>query len=486
MSAPSEQSSKGFLRRFRDLVDELGRCENLSLDGAVRLGSKKVRFPGALVPVQIQLGRDGGKRLNLHPELTLKADGSVATTRDYLLYDPDGFCAAVGGFLRLRQGDALVLGRADRPQRRLLKYPKTVADRHLSLKLGGDGLVLKDLSPAHGTCISPLRWRPLADRLAACRREKLERLVRLFGGPLEPLPREEAGDLIEAVINLNEREPRQAADVEGHCGGVVALPTAMDVFFIGDLHARVDNLLVVLTQNGFLEGLESGTAALVILGDAVHPDADGAEEYMDSSMLMMDLIFRLKLAFPDRVFYLRGNHDSYSEEISKNGVPQGLLWEQALHEVRGASYARAMSRLYETLPYVALSRLFIACHAGAPTFKISRDMLINIRQYPKLEREITHVRLQKPSSPSGYNRSDVRRLRRRLELDEDTPLIVGHTPLSDADTLWQNAGGIPNHHVLFGAHPHWVGVIALAGGRLLPLRYPAEPLTELFNRIATG
>jgi hypothetical protein len=29
-------------------------------------------------------------------------------------------------------------------------------------------------------------------------------------------------------------------------------------------------------------------------------------------------------------------------------------------------------------------------------------------------------------------------------------------------------------------------MLALAGRRLLPLRYPAEPLTALFNRVAAG
>jgi len=484
MSAPSDKPTKGFFRRFRDLIDELGHCEDLKLEGAVRIGARKVRLPGELAPIQIQLGGEKGKRLDLHPELVLSGDGSTEEHDDYVLYDPERIDSGVTGFLRLARGDALTLGREDASQRALLDYPKTVADRHLSLKLASDGLVLRDLSPEHGTCVSPLPWKQTVRQLVALRLAALGRLLDLLRAPLEPLPREEARDLIEAVIELNEREPRQVPDSVGECGGVVALPNDVDPIFVGDLHARIDNLLGVLTRNGVLEGLEAGTLALILMGDAVHPDEDGEEERMESSMLMMDLIFQLKLAFPQRVFYLRGNHDSFSPDISKSGVPQGLLWEQALHEVRGARYARAMARLYETLPYVALSRRFIACHAGPPTFKVTRDMLINIRQHPKLEREITHVRLQKPNSPSGYNRGDVKRLRQRLDLDADTPLIVGHTPLSCDDTLWLNAGGIPNHHVVFGAHPQWAAMLALIGRRLLPLRYPVEPLTALLNDLA--
>ncbi len=239
---------------------------------------------------------------------------------------------------------------------------------------------------------------------------------------------------------------------------------------------------MVLTQNAILEGLEAGKVALVIIGDAPHPDEEGLEAFMGSSMLLMDLIFRLQLAFPGQVYYLRGNHDSFSEEISKNGVPQAVLWEHALRDARGTAYFEAMTRLYQRLPYVATSPRFVACHAGPPTSTVTRDMLINIRDNPRLEREVTRVRLRKPNSPAGYGPGDIKRLRNTLGLGPQVPVLVGHTPLSRDDTLWLDAGGIRNHHVVFGAHPEWIGIVALAGERFLPLRYPVEPLTDLYNR----
>jgi hypothetical protein len=484
MTYPTKKGAKRFARRFRDLLDELGACEDRQLEGALRLGAGKVRLPGPPGAIRIQLGGENGKLLRLHPEVLLTADGGTRHSGSYLIDEPND--EAIRGFLRLSRDDPLVLGREDALQQDLLRYSKSVAGRHLRVKLGQEGLVLRDLSPAAGTCLSPLPPEGDGPDFAAARRAKLQRLASVFGGAIEPLPRVEAMELIEAFIGQVESDPRQMLDSSGRCGGVVGVPPNVTPFFVGDLHARIDNLLVVLTRNGFLEGLEVGSAALIILGDAVHPDADGLEGSMETSMLLMDLIFRLKLAFPDRVFYLRGNHDSFSEDISKNGVPQGLLWEEALRDVRGPKYLQAMSRVYEILPYVALSPGFIACHAGPPTSKVSRDTLINIRDFPKVEREITHVRLRRANSPAGYGAGDVKRLRRRLELDPKAPFIVGHTPLSPDDTLWLDAGGIPNHHVLFGAHPDLVGVIALQGKRLLPLRYPSEPLTALYNRLAAG
>ena len=113
-------------------------------------------------------------------------------------------------------------------------------------------------------------------------------------------------------------------------------------------------------------------------------------------------------------------------------------------------------------------------------------MLIDIRDHPKLEREITRIRLRRPNSPAGYAMGDVKRLRRRLELDADSSFIVGHTPLSSDDTLWMNAGNIPHHHVLFGAHPDWVGVIIQRDNRAVPLRFATEPLLRFYNRLAAG
>jgi hypothetical protein len=240
---------------------------------------------------------------------------------------------------------------------------------------------------------------------------------------------------------------------------------------------------VVLTQNGFLKAIEDGSGLLIIIGDAVHPDTPGQEDQMDGSMLLMDLIFRLKLRFPERVFYLRGNHDDFSSDLSKGGVPQGLLWERALHDQRGSLYRDRMQYLYDRLPYVAVSPRFVCCHAGAPTMKASRSDLIDIRNKPKLQRQLTNLRLRKPNSPSGYGANDIRRLCKVLGVSPDTPFIVGHTPLSVDGTLWLDAGGIPNHHILFGANPDKIGVLAMPRGKLLPLTYPTEPLSEVYNRL---
>jgi hypothetical protein len=219
----------------------------------------------------------------------------------------------------------------------------------------------------------------------------------------------------------------------------------------------------------------------VFLGDAVHSEVDGQMEEMDSSMLLMDLIFRLKVRYPGRVFFIRGNHDSFSEDLAKDGIPQGLLWAKALRETRGKAYRKAMQRYYDVLPYVVVSDDFACAHAAPPKTKISPDMLVDLHRYPGLIMELINNRMYRPNRPAGYTKGDFRRFRKAMKLAPETPFIVGHTPLDRSDTLWLNAGGIEHHHILYSASQNYVGVFTRIGGEMLPLRYLAESLLPVVN-----
>jgi hypothetical protein len=485
--ADSATAHKGFLTRFRSLLEDLERCDDVDLQESLRLDNAKVRIPRPVLPVQLRLGDEDGYRLHLYPELVARRNGRMRPSGDYLLLDPDKYFLEISGFLRLSSGESLTLGREDREQRLLFQYPNLVDNRHIRLKLSDKGLVLRNKSGRQGVCLAPLTAKDQIERLVHWRQDKLACLAAILGGGIEDPSKAEALDLIERVIALMGREPYRVQDSRGGPGGLLAVPDRPTPVFVGDLHANIDSLIVLLTQNRFLEALEDGSALLVLLGDAVHSDEPGKEDKMDTSILMMDLIFRLKLRFPERFFYLRGNHDSFAEEVSKGGVPQGLLWGQALHDRRGPKYKKAMVELYQRLPYVVVSSHYAACHAGPPTSKVSREALIDIYKHPKLQYQLTHGRLRRPQTPNGYNRGDMARFRRLIGLDVAAPVLVGHTPLSGDGSLWLNAGGIKNHHVLFGANPRWVGLVTRVGKHLLPLRYPTEPLTAVLNQfVQTG
>lgn len=467
---------KGFVARLG-----FGWGHNLKLGDAYRLGSTKVRVPLDGLPIEISLGLND-KRLHLYPETRLDRRGEVVRLGSFIIVDPSAQRRRIGGFLRMTPRNWLALGSGDAVQQALFNYPAAVDEQHLVLIYGRDALVFRNLSDA-GTSIGPAlaeaRWT---------RESKFRRLREIFGGPIELLSRDEALHLIEAVNMVVKNEIYRVRDDRGLPGGLLVLPEALTPILLADMHAQIDNLLTVLSQNAFLDALDQGTAALVILGDAVHCEVDGQLREMESSMLMMDFIFRLKLCFPEQVFYVRGNHDSFSEEMVKDGVPQGLLWARALSERRGTAYLKAMEEFYRLLPYVVVSDDFVACHAAPPMAKVDRTMLVQIHTHAELIPELINNRLQRPSRPQGYRRRDVKRFRRGLGLDPQTPFIVGHTPIDGDDTLWLNVDGIANHHVLFSAHPDKVGVFTRVGDTMIPLIYPVDALTPIINamNVTTG
>ncbi|RKT43307.1 metallophosphoesterase [Thiocapsa rosea] len=484
MSDPSHAKRKGFLRHFRGLIREADPCADIDLRGSLRLGKSTVKLPPPALPLQILLGGEQGYRLHLYPEPVLDAEGRFEHRGSYLLVDPMTYFSDVSGFIRLSEGDTLTLGRDDPTQRLLLRYPRAVEPRHLRLKLSADGLSIKNKSGAAGVCIAPLASTDLMERMSRWRRLALARLARVLGGPIEPLARAPALDLIEQVIALMDQEPYRALNRLGQPGGLLILPDRATPVFVGDLRARIDNLLVILTQSAFLQALEEGSAILIILGSAVHPDRPEQAAEMDSSILMMDLIFRLKLRFPERVFYLRGHHDSFSEAISHAGLPQGSLWEDALHQARGPDYRDAMRRFYARLPLVAVTSRYLAAHAAPPIEADGWQTLVDIDRHPELADRLARVRHpSEPAPSSAYGRRDLSRMFRRLGLAENAVCVLGARPAPSAERRARDTEGIVQHQRVSSADPHWVGTLTRTHKRLLPLRYPAEPLLEVYNRL---
>lgn len=456
--------------------------EEVDIKDTYLLSDKKIKVHIKDYPFQINLYPDS-KTLHLYPEPALICGSDGVATNSYILFDPDIFYSEICGFYRLQDDDTVTLGGSDPEQRAILNISPDTPARKLSISNEDGWLTFQSRVPKPKPCIAPLFQDKKVRRVVNWRKKKLHRLREIFGNPIALLPPDEAIALLQEVNKILEHEKHRPRDKDGRPGGVVALPDESTVIIVGDLHAKVDNLLVALSQNNFLEALDAGRATLVILGDAVHPEGDTALDEMVSSMLMMDLIFKLKVHFPKQVFYIRGNHDSFSEEIAKHGIPQGLLWEKTLRKQRGKAYKKEMSRFYELLPYVAYSKHFVACHAAPPVSSTSLNKIINIRTNRKLYNELADNRLRQANRPSGYAKSDVKRFRKCLDLAKNTPVIVGHTCLNLDDTLWENVNDIENHYIVYSSDSRQVGLMAQIGDRLYPFRYPVESLMSIINAL---
>ena len=202
---------------------------------------------------------------------------------------------------------------------------------------------------------------------------------------------------------------------------------------------------------------------------------------METSLLILDLILKLTIRFPDHVVYLRGNHESFDEDAAKDGVPQGVIFRKRARELRGQSYVDELEAFFDLLPYVVRSGDFIACHGGPPRGSIALQDLVEIEDRPDLARALVWSRLQGPRAPSGYKKKDVKRFRSALGVEKKTPLIVGHNPLSRKGSVWTDAGDIRGHHIVFSANRDRLALFTRIRGHMLPFEYPVEPLLALAN-----
>ena len=426
----------------------------------------------------------GEYRLRFSPEITLGVN-KKAVKKNWLIHLPGGcHTTAMDGFARIRVGETVIIGRSTKELDEIFHFPKHVAKRHLTLTNQRGDLLITPLDEIHGVSLVRRENLDLRERMPASRYTALIRLKKMFGGVISVLPAQQALNLLRSVNTLLENEPYRIHDNDGRPGGLIELPASTPPAIIGDLHAQVDNLLKILSENCLLDCLDSNAVKLIILGDAVHSEMADEMEDMDSSILMMDLILSLKLQFPANVFYLRGNHDSFDPHLSKGGISQGLLMRDRLQELRGNDYVHEMERFYDLLPYVALSSSYIACHAGPPRIAASREDIINIRENQQLAHDLTTSRLQLANSlTSGYTKGDIKRFRAGLGLPKGARLIVGHTPLDPFGSFWKNAGAIKGHHIVYSAHKEGPSIFIVIKNKFVPISYPSEPLTKIINRL---
>ena len=440
----------------------------------------RIAFDGR--PIELLLGE---QRLHLLPEIGVAQDRDPGRG-DCILVDPERFYTEVAGFERLKPGEKVQIGRANERLDKIFNFPKSVKKRHLTLANVKGQILIKPLDEETETYVSCVEHEGNAKRFKSLALRNLKHLREIFGGPIELLPPEEALATIERAIEALSEEPYRAKDSRGQPGGVLELPDEPTPVIVGDLHAEVDNLLKILSVSHCLEGLESGNALLLLLGDTVHSQDPAGLEDMNSSLLMLDLVFKLKIRFPKQVFWLRGNHETLDDSVGKGGVPQGLILHEKARALRGEAYVERLAECFGLLPYVVKTGDFIATHAGPPRTRGTLQELIDVRDHPELAWQLTWNRLQRPSRPAGYTKKDVKAFRKLLGVEKGTPLIVSHTPLSYDGTLWMNAGEIKNHHVVYSANQDRLGVFIRVGREMVPLEYPAEHILDFANRVETA
>ncbi len=427
----------------------------------------------------------GDQKLVFHPEIPIGV--KKKNIQKNWLISPSKACSAntIHGFARIRVGERVLIGRDNHQYDEIFHFTNSVAKRHLTVtNIKGDLMI----SPLDGkTPIQIVRSgdQDIRERIGTNRFNSILGIREICGGSISLLPPDEALVTIREVNRILAQEAYRCTTESGEVGALLELPDELRLLIVGDLHAQVDNFLKIMNENCLLAHLASNSACLVILGDAVHSENSKEMAEMDSSIQIMDLIFKMKCHFPENFFYLLGNHDTFDDTLCKTGVCQGMLMRKRLKELRGEVYVEEMQKFFDLLPLVMKTDSCVACHAAPPRKPVSREKIINLRKYPKIQNEILLNRLKRSHYLAGYDKRDVKQFRKSLGLPKRSPFVVGHTPLDPFNSFWKNAGNIKGHHIIYSGREEGPSLFIQIRKKMIPLTYPAEPLTKIINEMKT-
>ena len=201
-----------------------------------------------------------------------------------------------------------------------------------------------------------------------------------------------------AIETLDAESPDfRPRDGQSRPGGLVRLPRALPAVIVPDIHARPRFVKAAMDMalSGpagcvtALEALSAGELCVVFLGDAFHSERRGVERWVDAyreylegtvasgameaemreSLAAMTMALELKIAFPDRVHFLKGNHENVLNEEGRGNHPfgkfveEGLLTHAWFQDRYGDETLGRYAALERSLPVCLTGDRFMASHA---------------------------------------------------------------------------------------------------------------------------
>ncbi|MFA6384012.1 MAG: UPF0489 family protein [Candidatus Omnitrophota bacterium] len=386
------------------------------------------------VEVALKVGRYGDIPDNYPGKDGLLAREGLFIIQEGLIPRP----GSVPGYRVLAAGETFEIGRAGNRIDPRFNLNAFVSPRHVSVRWEGNRIMISDLGSSNGTRVEYAQ--PQENELPGSDHNKQKAFERIEG-------------VVDALKAGKYQSGTPVVDLRG-------VPPGAEIILVGDLHARKTNLEKILSDSENLEKIKNGKAVLIILGDAVHDEDDLRE--MGPSVEIMQRIMDLKIANPDNVYYVVGNHDYLSERMFKGGVPQGLLYAEKLRELFGDEYVAKYNAFLKASPLVVIGNGFAATHAGPI---LENKIPGEIKKIDVLNEDdpVVHQavwgRYKHPKY--YYDLDDVKNFLSRMGLKDDAVLIVGHSPARDGNWHWKIAA---NHHIIFAAESR-VGYARVTDGK---------------------
>ena len=148
---------------------------------------------------------------------------------------------------------------------------------------------------------------------------------------------------------------------------LVKLEPLGEALVIGDLHGDLESLITILKSSGFTRKMSaSKDATLIFLGDYGDRGAQSAEVYYT--------ILKLKLAFPEQVILLRGNHEG-PEDLMASPHDLPLHFQYRFKENWATSYGKIRELFAYLCNAVLVEERYLMVHAGlSPRINSIQDL----------------------------------------------------------------------------------------------------------------
>jgi len=240
---------------------------------------------------------------------------------------------------------------------------------------------------------------------------------------------------VENAISLLRRENGRIGNM-AISGRLVKLEPVGEAVVVGDLHGDLESLASILRSSGFTQRMaKSKDAVMVFLGDYGDRGGYSAEVYY--------AILRLKLAFPEQVILLRGNHEGPLDLVaSPHDLP--LQFQHRFREKGERAYARTRELWNYLYTAVLVEGRCLMVHGGLPSTLSSVDDLARAHEtHPKQEfleellwsdpdDTVTNVATSPRGAGKLFGKSVTENVLAKLNVKV---LIRGHEPCSEGFRL---------------------------------------------------
>lgn len=242
-------------------------------------------------------------------------------------------------------------------------------------------------------------------------------------------------EILGSAINLLREENGKKGNLT-ILGRLVKLESAGEAVVVGDLHGDFQSLTSILRNSRVVQrATKRKDVTLVFLGDYGDRGSYSAEVYY--------AILRLKLAFPEQVILLRGNHEGPADLMaSPHDLP--LQFQQRFKKKGAIAYAKTRELWNYFHNAVLVEERCLMVHGGLPSILNSVDDLASAHEtHPKQEfleallwsDPDDNVKSTCPS-PRGAGKLFGRNVTERVMAKLNTKVLVrGHEPCNEGFRL---------------------------------------------------